>query len=166
MVQEIKLNQIDTVVTTVGTPWTDGNLPTEKAVRDAITNSSAQGIVRAWTITRNIADVSNTEVIAHWLWITPKYVKFYYAKSLWAAWDVGDVWIRDGANNKTLGTIDAGSGTDHWFDATKCIRRWAAGWARFLTWEVTSADSTNFSISWVKTGSPTGTLYVFREAYA
>lgn len=36
MVQEIKLNQIDSVVTTVGTPWTDGNLPTEKAVRDAI----------------------------------------------------------------------------------------------------------------------------------
>jgi len=36
MVQEIKLNQIDSVVTTVGTPWTDDNLPTEKAVRDAI----------------------------------------------------------------------------------------------------------------------------------
>ncbi len=37
MVQEIKLNQIDMVVTTIGTPWTDDNIPTEKAVRDAIT---------------------------------------------------------------------------------------------------------------------------------
>lgn len=36
MAKKIQLNQIDTVVTTVGTPWTDGNLPTEKAVRDAI----------------------------------------------------------------------------------------------------------------------------------
>jgi len=45
MVQEIKLNQIDTVVTTVGTPWTDGNIPTEKAVRDAI---AAGGSSKFW----------------------------------------------------------------------------------------------------------------------
>lgn len=36
MTQKIKLWQIDNVVTSVGTPWTDDNIPTEKAVRDAI----------------------------------------------------------------------------------------------------------------------------------
>jgi hypothetical protein len=61
MVQEIKLNQIDTVVTTVGTPWTDDNIPTEKAVRDAI--AGAGGDSGEWLLSE-IQSVLVWETIA------------------------------------------------------------------------------------------------------
>lgn len=64
MVQEIKLNQIDSVVTTVGTPWTDGNLPTEKAVRDAIIAASTWG--SAWVVPNRFESFTAWETISIW----------------------------------------------------------------------------------------------------
>lgn len=81
MPKKIQLNQIDTVVTTVGTPWTDDNIPTEKAVRDAI-------LAISWGVSWPVS----------WLdWVVSDSAAniTYYANYRWATtWTraVGGVW--------------------------------------------------------------------------
>lgn len=91
MVQEIKLNQIDAVVTTVGTPWTDGNLPTEKAVRDAISGLAPS--FDSIMVSRLTGDATATVTYAHTLWVVPTFFKLdwiLYSNSLdstgWITW--------------------------------------------------------------------------------
>ena len=91
MVQEIKLNQIDSVVTTVGTPWTDDNIPTEKAVRDAIT---------AWINYQIIWGATNTIRSSSWIWNVGAYPR--------------DVWNGVSAINWTI-SLTGTNLTWYWF---------------------------------------------------
>lgn len=123
--------------------------------------------VKAGSFTRNMADASNTQTIAHWLWVAPRYIKFSYSQLQWPTVQISCSGIWDWTNDITLGAIwDSWLWSiAAWLDATKSIRYHTAE-LPYVTGEIGTVDATNFDITWVKNNSPTGSLLVLWEAYA
>ncbi len=164
MVQEIKLNQIDAVVTTVGTPWTDDNIPTEKAVRDAII---AAGIWGWWwgsdlldivTFTRVASAANWTVTYAHSAWVIPEYIMLQSSADTWDDRNTWSDWRWNlSVNGCTYWSFnDGGADTSTTHSVVLRTQVWPEEKA---SWVITAITSTTFDITWTLTGTPTGTTF-------
>jgi len=156
MVQEIKLNQIDMVVTTIGTPWTDGNLPTEKAVRDAIAGS-AVWLLDIVTFTRDASAANGAVTYAHAAGVVPSYIMFQSAagddRNSWSDWygNLTKNWCTYWSFN---------DGTDDGVSLSHSIVLRTQVWPEEKdSGAISAMTSTDFDITWTLTGTPTATTF-------
>lgn len=106
------------------------------------------------TFTYDTSTATGSQVVNHWLWVTPTYIAIAGVEgnnTTQGAWD--------GTNNKCIYKNDAGTITG--IDTTHCIRSSATANNSIAT--VSAADSTTFTLSWTKQSSPTGTMSFLAE---
>ena len=117
-------------------------------------------LVNVWSFARDLSTATGALVIAHGLARVPKKISFIYSTdSTWFwpyAWVSVGTWI-----NMTYWLQQSSNDT---FSNTQCILFWSATAYNGVT--VTAIDATNFTLTWTKTGSPTGTLNVIWTAEA
>jgi len=137
------------------------------------TNAASTAFVTAWlsviasafdtlTFTRDISTASGTQVINHNLGKTPKNVTFSCLGSI----NIGNGYTLkqcfggyDWTTNNCV-TTDIWAGLD-WASNTYSIIFEDTGYSKAYVGSITAWDSTTFTITWTKTGSPTGTVYIF-----
>ena len=115
--------------------------------------------------TKNLADASGDQVIAHGLGAIPSKVRMSVRYSSGSSY----IYLCDGTYNGTTqrysllytsGTTGVGSGTGSGlilaFNGSPSDQQVA----------VISVDATNITLTWTKTGTPTGTIYIMWEAEA
>ena len=121
-----------------------------------------------WTTTKNAADASTTQTIAHGLGKTPKFVRIR-AFCEWAS-GAGDSIpaisesVYNWTTQSSVSFYTTGASFASWagtVDTTFTLNtNWNSG---TQTWVIT-VDGTNISIAWTKTNSPTGTYTILWEA--
>lgn len=123
--------------------------------------------------TRDLSTASGSQTIAHGLGKTPKFVRIngqaYIAPSA-AEFAMSD-GVYNGTTTSTIynsskftnGSSGSYQGTNVNTDTTNVINLVFTGASQVAT---VSVDSTNITLSWTKTGTPTGTGYIRWEAYA
>ncbi len=128
----------------------------------AITNI---GIFKAGTATKNTADASTTQNIAHGLGKTPKFVRIQ-ASSVGGNLLYTTAFTRyDGTTQTSQGT--SGDGTSVNITSTFSLNSLSTSTNNNLTQVgVVTVDSTNIIITWTKNNSPTGTYTLLWEAQA
>lgn len=119
--------------------------------------------------TKNAADASTTQTIAHGLGKTPKIVRItaICKSATSSSADQGFAYAHTVYNGTTQASISNYPDTStptYANAATFTINAGAVSSA--TTTGVVTCDSTNISIAWTKTGSPTGTFYITWEAEA
>lgn len=113
--------------------------------------------------TRQTSDVTWTQNIAHGKGKAPEIVRFKFAFDIavtaWI-WNMFS-WSYDWTTNRCLWCYDAWATVDFINSSTYCIQiDDGSGW-----WTATcTVDSTNITISWTKSGSPTNDVFVLIEA--
>ncbi len=109
------------------------------------------------SVTKNTADSSTTQTIAHGLGVVPKFVRFDYLKTGAVASDPAafqTIAEFDGTNTAAIyASINSAGGNG---TVGSGFLLFGADTSVFQT-GVISVDATNISIAWTKTGSPTGT---------
>jgi len=138
------------------------------------TNAASTAYVDAWlsaaipvykngSTTFDLSTATGTQAIAHWCWKSPKYVRVkwiilnttsptLYCEAVynWTT-QTSNCLYKNGNPSYTMETnFRIGNGLD----------------ATTYQTGVITYDTTNINIAWTKTGSPTGTLTLFWEAYA
>lgn len=121
-----------------------------------------------WTTTKNAADASTTQTIAHGLGKTPKFVRIR-AFCEWAS-GAGDSIpaisesVYNWTTQSSVSFYTTGSSFASWagtVDTTFTLNtNWYSG---TQTWVIT-VDGTNISIAWTRTNNPTGTYTLLWEA--
>lgn len=124
---------------------------------------------KAGIASKDTADASTTQTIAHGLGRTPKGVRYRVRTTMSAATGsvVGDgIW--DGSNDYFVGMRDltGASAPTAWNSSSYSIGLTNGDTLPSATGQtgITSVDSTNITITWTKNGSPTGTLSFMWEA--
>ena len=120
------------------------------------------------TTTKNAADASATQNIAHWLWVVPKYVRITaICECSGGAWDSIPAisWsVYNGTTQSSVSFYTNSTSFAFWagtVDTTFTLNiNWSSG---TQTWVIT-VDATNIIITWTKTNSPTGTYTLLWEA--
>lgn len=154
MTTKVLTEDINSIVTSIWTPWTDDNIPTEKAVRDAIVASNTTTDII--TFNRDISDATGVVNYAHSLWVVPKLIIIQWLDMAWA------------------NPIS----TDGRFVTWKnmCLWNWSASWVWWLdvtnsvhmqfttdnqVWLVQNPTTTDFEISRTLTGTPVSAVFNF-----
>lgn len=125
-------------------------------------------VIRNGLTTKNMADASATQTIAHGLGRAPRRVRFTGSYSS-AGPDSGSMTgVFDAGGQNCIGLmLDEGAGSasaDASFtNATALKIPSSVGLTNYQVGTV-SVDATNISIAWVKTGTPTGTWNILWEA--
>lgn len=119
------------------------------------------------TDTKNAADASTTQNIAHGLGKTPKRIRIRAVGQLGDA--SGDVDIRESNtvyNGTTQSSVSVyrGNGQTTITDTTFTLNLASSAGATTTQTGVITWDATNIIITWTKTGSPTGTYTLLWEA--
>lgn len=131
-----------------------------------ITNKTIDATVLAFksgTTTKNAADASTTQTIAHGLGVAPKYVRIYavFAGTFSPTPEFHAETIYDGTTQSSV-SVKNGSGPTVSTVTTFTINSANADTG---TNGVVTFDATNISIAWTKVGSPTGTFTMLWEVY-
>lgn len=148
----------DVVVPTTPTNTTDA---ASKAYADSLV-----AVYKNGTTTKNAADASTTQTIAHGLSVTPKRVRIVAMLSQAGA-SVGDMntciaeTVYNGTTQSSVSVWRQSTGQTT-YNTTFTLN--AAGADSATQSGVVTCDSTNITITWTKTGSPTGTYYLLWEA--
>lgn len=124
------------------------------------------GLFKNGTTTKNSADASATQTIAHGLGVTPKNVRLIaYGSAASASTNLN--WATDVYNGTTESSFSlAGSGNNTLVQTGFIITEEATNPGSNKTTGTVTFDATNISIAWTKTGSPTGTYTILWEAEA
>lgn len=148
---DIELNQIVTVV------YDGTNMQMQSQV------ASEPIVFASGTTTKNAADASTTQTIAHGLVKTPKWVRIT-CSSIYASASV--TWLTAVAvyngTTQSSQSVWISGGTATTCDNSFTLTNTNAG----TTTGVVTVDSTNINIAWTKTSSPAGTYQILWEAYA
>jgi len=127
------------------TAWTD----TTRYVSPKQVKDNYAMIVDTTLFTRSVATASWTQVVSHSLWIVPKKINFAMVadNNFFSNWTYISGW------NQCVffGTTSSSKSSD-------CIAFDAAGTS--YIWRVTAATSTNFTVTWTRTWTPSGTMYI------
>lgn len=138
--------------------------PDQLALSTPVFNGSGLTNIRVWKsgVTTHDISTTTTTTIAHGLGVAPKRVSISTAYSNSTTYGSTSVGFYDGTTTTNVyslnnsGTIVAGS------NATKII---TAGLTAGNINEATVAvDATNITLTWSKTGTPTGTIQIMWEA--
>ena len=125
------------------------------------------GIYTNGTDTKNTADASTTQTIAHGVGITPKKIKLTFMFGGTGTLPLSSaVFVYNGTTKSTVGFAFING--RYWDMAGTDIILYsvASGSQTEFQTGVISMDATNISIVWTKTNSPTGTYNILWEAEA
>lgn len=137
-------------------PWDNSTKLATTAYVDAAIASFNSGVS-----TKNLADASGTQVIAHWLGRVPKKVNIKIASPI--TYGTSSFVAFSTYNWTTQSSLwFAGDWTNFWY-TTAAFQIWDSSSARYQTWVITF-DATNITITWTKTSSPTGIFSLMWEA--
>jgi len=148
----------DVTVNTTPTASTDA---ASKAYVDSLVSVYKNG-----TTTKNAADGSTTQTIAHGLGVSPKYVKVIALASQAgaSAGDMNTMLAITSYNGTTQSSVSVyRQSTNNQTQATTFTLN-GAGSDSATQSGVVTYDATNITITWTKTGSPTGTYNILWEA--
>lgn len=131
-----------------------------------LTNLPFKGILKVGTTSKNAADASTTQTIAHGCGTTPKYVRL---TGILSAGTNGvttamAMAVYNGTTQASASAYAVSATPSYGNDLTFTLNGAAASSA--TTVGVVTVDATNISIAWTKTGSPTGTYSIVWEAWA
>lgn len=120
-----------------------------------------------WTTTKNSADASGTQNIAHGLGRIPKNVriKWWLISASWSVtWTLTAETVYNGTTQSSFSVVATASGSWYITWSTSFLLNWNfSAWTQQQVWVVTF-DSTNIIITWTKTGSPTWTYTLLWDA--
>lgn len=145
-----------------------------------LTNLTNPAVYKSGNTTYDLTTASGTQTIAHGLGKTPKYIRITYRKSYTnQALGSSTVNFYDGVGtyngttyantyNGTDSSSAGGAGYYSTFQSTSNIIVYTAGGGGSTISQVATAaiDSTNITLTWTKTLTPTGTLLMTWEAFA
>ncbi len=145
-----------------------------------LTNLANPAVYKSGNTTRDLTTATGTQTIAHGLAKTPKYIRISYKKSYSdQALGSSTPGFFDGigtyngsAYANTYNGSDSSSTSAAYlttFQSTSNIIVYTAGSGGSTVEQaatVSALDSTNITLSWTKTGSPSGTLLMTWEAFA
>lgn len=116
------------------------------------------------TTTYDVSTANGTQTIAHGLGKTPTRIKLTVLRGM----GTSGVEVANLSYNGTTASAVGRSyinGADRVYNGTTIVVGYTTNETQYTTGTVTF-DSTNISIAWVKTNSPTGTVYILWEAEA
>lgn len=117
--------------------------------------------VKVGAATRDISAANGTQTIAHGLGTTPTLVKISGGVAGASGFSSTGTLYFNSTQYSWYSSGDTGSGTVETAGATFTMK----GLDNADCTGTVTVDSTNISIAWVKTGSPTGTAYMIWEVY-
>ena len=131
-------------------------------------NLTFLGLFASGTTSKNAADASTTQNIAHGLGVIPKWIEIEFNIYDGASGSIGPVLFAEAYYNGTTQSSTsfysiAGTGVEATLDTTFTLN--ASASAQTTVGTITF-DSTNIKIAWVKTGTPTGTYTGIWKAFA
>lgn len=142
-----------------------------------LTNLTNPAVYSSGNATRDLTTATGTQTIAHGLAKTPKYIRITYKKS--HSNQTLPIGLFDGVGtyngstyaNTYNGADSSSTGPNSLstFQSTSNIIVYTAGSGGSTIEQaatVSALDATNITLSWTKTGSPTGTLLMTWEAFA
>lgn len=154
---DTKLAQITTASKVSGAALTLlANTPAGAGVIPSANIPAPVVVVRSGTFDRNPATTTDL-VIAHGLGVTPSTIRISMEGN---AVEMSSLGIKDSSGTRNRHTTDTGAANQ---DSTNIIA-WMQG-ANTNKATIT-ADATNFTLSWVAVGSPTGNMTCIWEAQA
>lgn len=118
-----------------------------------------------WTTTKNIADASTTQNIAHGLGEIPKFIRMNFLQT-----QTNNAFLPSCLTLSYNGTTVAVSGYGYngtWHDdltSSSVVKLLGGSSSAYQSWVVTM-DATNIIITWTKNNSPTGTVNITWEAF-
>lgn len=137
--------------------------------------SGSISVVNSGQTTKDLSTVG-TQTIAHGLGITPKIVRFsmqYGDGASGASVTIFSICQAVYSNGSTVGTyltVRTGDGATTSFNlqggSTRIYTRNDGGGSYYNEFSVSSVDSTNISLLWAKSGTPTGTVTIVWDAEA
>ncbi len=148
----------DVTVTTTPTATTDA---ASKSYADTKTDTFKNG-----TTTKDAADASTTQNIAHGLGKIPKFVRII-ARVVPAAGNIEtreSMTVYNGTTQSSMSFTDTGTGSNAL--STNFILTTSGSSGTNKQEGVVTFDGTNIIITWTKTGSPTGSYTLLWEAFA
>ena len=147
-------NQIVKLDSSAKLPAVDGS-----ALTNIPTSSSTNG-----TTTKDISDASTTQTIAHSLGKSPKKVRLTFMKSSSTVSPFGiATLVYNGTTSSTIGYQNSNAAARD-MNSSGNIKLYDATTESAFQVGVVTFDSTNISIAWTKTNSPTGTFAIMWEA--
>ena len=115
--------------------------------------------------TKNIADASGTQVIAHGLGRIPIKIRLWCLATNASTLGNGSIGISNGTDQAAVGHNFAGGAPSEWSSSAFAIGLNAdQNPATAGQTGVISVDATNITITWTKSGAPTGTRAFLWEA--
>lgn len=150
----------------------DTKYPSQKATKAYVDNSIPATLAfKTGAATKDTADASTTQTIAHGLGKTPKYVKL---SVVWASDTAGSSSARASSTFSFYNGTTQSSVAVHLVGSSNTNGNRSAHSANFRIHAsndvsdyqtgVITFDSTNISIAWTKTGTPSGTANILWEA--
>lgn len=145
-------------VTPSSSPTSDYEVCNKKYTDDRVSS------VYITATTRDLSTATWTQVIAHWLWFTPKIVEVTCIFQIWTSpwYQVDSIWWYNWTTNACVYRYLSGATNISVWNSTAYAIYSNQNWA-IQTWTIT-VDSTNITINWIKTGSPTWTAQLFIKA--
>jgi hypothetical protein len=117
------------------------------------------------TTTKNVADASATQAIAHGLGSAPKYVRITGIMDSGSdAQQTVGIGVYNGTTQASIAGYNNGA-PDYVVTNAFRFNTVATGGNEYSQGVIT-VDATNINIAWTKTGSPTGTIQLLWEAFA
>lgn len=148
--------------TSLGT--SDTKYPSQKAVKTYVDNAVPGALsFKQGSTTKNIADANDTQTIAHGLGVTPKFVRFSVFGGTSGSY-TASIGSYNGSAQACVANRTNGGNTQSYNETTMAIKALADSSNTAYRQGVVTFDSTNITITWTKSGSPTGTNVIFWEA--
>lgn len=142
-----------------------------------LTNLTNPAVYKNGTTTYGLTTASGTQTIAHGLGKTPKYIRIKWMKAISASGTAVTPYRGEGVYNGTTisalweGVYDHGFASKLYnsnISTTKIITYddSSGSGADAMQEAVPTFDGTNITLTWTKTGSPSGTINILWEAFA
>ena len=125
--------------------------------------------VKAGIITKNMTDASGTQVVSG-LGFTPKKISFSLSRETGSGVLIGNGAYDGTTNNSIVNLLSNGYSTppEQYSSVTTstsyCINAYDTPYAEGQRASVTATAAGQFTLTWTKTGTPTGTSYIIWEA--
>jgi len=126
-------------------------------------SNSFSGMFKSGTTTKNSADASTSQTIAHGLGVTPKYVRLTAQASTVTSAGALATTVYNGTTQSSVSTFGAPNNVT---SSTNFDISTNNASASDFQRGVVTFDATNITITWTKNGSPTGTFNILWEAQA